>query len=30
MRYLTSILKEEVSYEVQNPSSKFADTVALI
>ena len=30
MRYLAYLSKEEVSYEVQNPGSKFADTVALI
>ena len=30
MRYLAYLSKEEVSYEIQNPSSKFADTVALI
>ena len=30
MRYLAYLSKEEVSYEVQSPNSKFADTVALI
>lgn len=30
MRYLVLLSKEEVSYEAQNPNSKFADTVALI
>ena len=30
MRYLAYLSKEEVSYEVQNSNSKFADTVALI
>lgn len=30
MRYLVVLSKEEVSYEIQNPNSKFADTVSLI
>jgi len=30
MRHLVSIPKEEIGFEVQNPSSKLADTIALI
>jgi len=30
MRYLVNLSKEEVSFEHQNPNSKFSDTVALI
>ena len=30
MRYLVTLDKDEVSYEIQNPTSKFADIINLI